>query len=98
MVGLVFTFEGTAVQTSAPLAQALRVACASEQIVFEEVLAADAQVQVAVLFSNLGQLDGFTARLSRVLPRGITIAALRATRDDCAVNQGTFAADRLPAK
>jgi hypothetical protein len=92
MIGLVFTFEGMGVQTSAPLAQALRVACAGERIAFEQVRAADVQVQVAVVFSALGQLDGFTARLSRVLPRGITIAALRAVRDDCAVNQDAFAA------
>ena len=92
MVGLVFTFEGMGVQTSVPLAQALRAACAGERIAFEEIHAADAQVHVAVLFSALGQLDGFSARLSRVLPRGITIAALRAVRDDCAVNQDVFAA------
>lgn len=90
MVGLVFTFEGTAVQTSAALGRALHVARGDQRIVVEQTRGdGGGRTQVAVLFSDLGQLDGFTARLARALPQGISIAALRAIRDDYAVNSST---------
>jgi len=87
MLNLVFTFEAmaarSAVQTSAQLAQALRLARAGEPIAYETIACEeipgcdDVHAQVAVLFSDLRQLDGFTARLTcALLPSGIAIADL----------------------
>jgi len=84
MLGLLFTFDVAAVrlavQTPVFLTQALQVARAGQHIAYQEIRpCGEAHSQVAVLFSDLGQLDGFTARLTRaLLPSGIAIAELRA--------------------
>ena len=86
MLGLLYTFHAASpqpdAQMSSQLARALDVARAGEQIAYAQVAdARDERTQVAVLFSDLGQLDGFTARLvSALAPCGIALAAVRPSR------------------
>ena len=86
MLGMLYTFQAATprldVHTSGQLARALDVARAGEQIAYAQVAdERDELTQVAVLFSDLGQLDGFTARLvSALAPCGIALAELRPAR------------------
>ena len=86
MVGLVFTFEAAAAQAFAAISHALRAACLDEHIAFETLRETCGEAaQVAVLFSDLRQLDGFTMRLTTALPPEIAITGLEALCNDRAV-------------
>lgn len=92
MLGLVFTFEIDKTQDAAPVesliskraldavANAIR---GDPSITFEEITdSTNAQPKIAVIFSDLRQMDAFTARLTLALwPSGIRIADLRAIKE-----------------
>jgi len=93
MLGLVFTFELEPVQLNSALADVLVSKCALDavaiaiqgdpSITFEEVTdRGNLQPKIAVIFSDLRQMDAFTARLTLALwPSGLRIRELRAIQE-----------------